>query len=322
MLYTIILLHVFQMLPVPISSGVWVRQWPTETRKVVGRSVEFHYRIESDQEQVQDCSPFWYIPDPATRRPVQNIKHEGLYEGRFTIGHPSDTSTALNITSLQMNDTNTYYCTMICKINGKVFRKSGNGSSLNVVEEDWEDDGLQVPISSGVWVRQWPTETRKVVGRSVEFHCRIESDQEQVQDCSPFWYIPDPATSRPVQNIKHEGLCEGRFTIGHPSDTSTVLNITSLQMNDTNTYYCTMICKINGKVFRKSGNGSSLNVVEEDWEDDGLQDSEDLTRLTRLLIAVNIFTLVVVTLVSCVYTLRKVLHKTALSKGIESKAAF
>ncbi|MGH0190879.1 UNVERIFIED_CONTAM: hypothetical protein FKN15_052147 [Acipenser sinensis] len=271
MLYTIILLHVFQMLPVPISSGVWVRQWPTETRKLVGHSVEFHCRIESDQEQVQDCNPFWYIPDPATSIPVKNIKHEGLYEGRFTIGHHADTSTSLNITSLQMNDTNTYYCKMICNINGKVFRKSGNGSSLHVLEEDWEDYGLQVPISSGVWVRQWPTETRKLVGHSVEFHCRIESDQEQVQDCNPFWYIPDPATSIPVKNIKHEGLYEGRFTIGHHADTSTSLNITSLQMNDTNTYYCKMICNINGKVFRKSGNGSSLHVLEEDWEDYGLQ---------------------------------------------------
>ncbi|KAG7469208.1 hypothetical protein MATL_G00126350 [Megalops atlanticus] len=114
---------------------------------------------------------------------------------------------------------------------------------------------------SRIWVTQSQERTIGTVGGNVTLNCEIHSDSgDQISQCQPLWYTQESSGWQEVGSLLR---LEGRFSKAHTSTTDTMFTITELHANDTDVYYCTLMCKINGASKQYHGNGTRIDVCDD-----------------------------------------------------------
>ncbi|KAJ8378940.1 hypothetical protein AAFF_G00233050 [Aldrovandia affinis] len=112
-----------------------------------------------------------------------------------------------------------------------------------------------------IWVTQPENGVNAVVGRNITLSCQIHSDtRDEILQCRALWYVKELTKWREVGDLL---LLRARFLKAYNgTTTNTTLTITELTLNDTNTYYCTLMCQINRSRKQYHGNGTKVNVQD------------------------------------------------------------
>ncbi|KAJ8289774.1 hypothetical protein GJAV_G00005180 [Gymnothorax javanicus] len=112
-----------------------------------------------------------------------------------------------------------------------------------------------------IWVTQSEDEVDAVVGGTIALRCQIHSDSgDEISRCRVRWYIRETGRWREVGDLAH---LKGRIAKDYDtSTTNTTVTITELTINDTDTYFCTLICNINGQNKQHHGNGTNINICD------------------------------------------------------------
>lgn len=116
-------------------------------------------------------------------------------------------------------------------------------------------------VCSLIWVTQSEDEVDAVVGETIALRCQIHSDSgDEISGCRVRWYIRETERWREVGDLVR---LKGRITKDYDtSTTNTTITITELTINDTDTYFCTLICNINGHNKQHHGNGTKINICD------------------------------------------------------------
>ncbi|KAL4657680.1 hypothetical protein GN956_G5063 [Arapaima gigas] len=88
--------------------------------------------------------------------------------------------------------------------------------------------------------------------------CEIRSDtEEQISRCAGRWYVK---TGRRWQEVALVPSLTGRSVKASDTNTSAVLTLTELRRGDSDWFYCTLTCNVNGRRMQHHGNGTELQV--------------------------------------------------------------
>lgn len=110
------------------------------------------------------------------------------------------------------------------------------------------------------WVKQWPDEVYGTPGENITIHCQIHADvQKTISRCRVQWYTVD-RNGTYARVDKHSQFSGRHFENSNESHWSTSLTVNSLEMNDTGTFCCNYICKINGTARQHYGTRTRLFV--------------------------------------------------------------
>ncbi|KAI1886341.1 hypothetical protein AGOR_G00213000 [Albula goreensis] len=121
-------------------------------------------------------------------------------------------------------------------------------------------------LSGRVCCRLWVTQSEGgvdgvvgMVGGNVTLNCQIHSDtRDEVSQCRAQWYVREASRWREVGVLERT---RGRFVKAYDgSTTNTTFTMVGLTMNDTDTYYCTLMCRINGRSQQYHGNGTQISI--------------------------------------------------------------
>ncbi|KAJ8332803.1 hypothetical protein SKAU_G00416990 [Synaphobranchus kaupii] len=115
-------------------------------------------------------------------------------------------------------------------------------------------------VSCRIWVTQSENEVCGVLGGNVTLRCQIHSDsRDEVSECQAQWYIKPSRWTEVGKSLR----LQGRVAKGYDtSTTNTTLTIRELTTNDTDIYYCTLICKINGSYKQHHGNKTKIKICD------------------------------------------------------------
>nr|XP_015195261.1 PREDICTED: uncharacterized protein LOC107076245 [Lepisosteus oculatus] len=136
----------------------------------------------------------------------------------------------------------------------------GSGSVLNITEPP---ESSRAPALSKVLLRQWPLEVHCRSGLSVTFYCALQTGEEEVKDCLSEWYILSPGASKPSLEVSETAQYTDRVRLTDLGNYS-ILSLTDLHVNDSNTFFCQMTCTNERHNIRTGhwGSGSVLNITE------------------------------------------------------------
>ncbi|KAJ8287648.1 hypothetical protein COCON_G00003070 [Conger conger] len=110
-----------------------------------------------------------------------------------------------------------------------------------------------------IWVTQPEDQLDGAVGGTIALSCQIHSDSgDEISQCHAQWYIKVLEKWREVGGLLKDRVVKDKGA----STTNTTFTIKELTMNDTNTYYCTLICTINGESMQHHGGGTRINICD------------------------------------------------------------
>ncbi|XP_032882300.1 uncharacterized protein LOC116976517 [Amblyraja radiata] len=234
-------------LNVTIANPPILIQFPRLERVTEGHTARL--RCSMENAEVGNTDVHWYRELPRqdmewilTHEAGGSVRRRPGFTERFQpFRDVSNSSFILTVTNVMLNDYALYYCTVWGDIRG-------NGTQLNVTNAN-------PPI-----LIQFPRLERVTEGHTARLHCSMEN--AEVGNTDVHWYRELPGqdmewvlTHEAGGSIRRRpGFTEQFQSFKDTSNSSFILTVTNVMLNDSAVYYCTVWGDIRG-------NGTQVNVT-------------------------------------------------------------